>query len=894
MSWRLVFVLSAFVFFIPSFAYAADYYVDGNNIGATCNDTTNNGLSITAPFCTIQKAASTAVAGDTVFIRAGTYREVVTPTNSGTSGAKITYRPYNSETVIAKASQQINTWTSLGDQESTSGNLYVTGAETGTVSEYSSTTIATGNTINVQSSIKNHGQYALETTYDLSASTADGNENNRINQNITASNDVYTRFYFRVNSDFALKANTSRHDILRVRLDSSTNRGVVSIHQNASNQLYITARTEVPSATVIYAGTPGEITKNTWHYVEFRYKGGDAATGGAEVWLNGVSKGSNYSMNTSSLQVGRIELGGNSSGATEPVDGSIIYYDDIRVSTSAIGAFQAAGNANIYRSPATVSWTVRQVFENDNRLTGVADLNALTGAGQWFRDSGTNILYLRTSDGANPSTKTIEASRFNSVFDLSNKDYITIQNLTIGHNNNTSFGAVHLLNSDGVSITSNTIKDNLGSGVFLDNSKENTISSNTYTGNVRHFGGAVRLQNGSNTNTISNNSITGIGDDGGNGIFFCGDNTAACNNTGNNSNIVSGNIITNIKDSCIYLDTKNNNNSIEKNRCSNALRNPADDSEGGNGIHIALGSSNNIIRNNIVFNVERHGISIRSKTSSNENGTDNKIINNTVYNAGTTTGNGIDVQQSSFNTTVKNNIVYKAATSPINFDPDAVATAVSDYNLFYDEPGDVVGKWNSNTYTTFVAYQAASGQDMHSLSLNPLFTNAESGNFTLQDSSPAINAGTTVSEVTDDFAGTSRPYGIQFDMGAYESNIFGSIQNHQENTTPISYQAGFTMPKPPKCEAETPHDYPDLFQIKRTNKSSIVYFTPVSEANKYYIQYGPRDNMMHGVEFDHTENKGVIGFTINELNPQVEYYYRVRSGNGCAPGPWSAIRKEAK
>jgi hypothetical protein len=56
--------------------YATDYYVapTGSDSGPG---------TLVQPFQTIQKAASVMVAGDTAFIRAGTYRETVTPVKSG-------------------------------------------------------------------------------------------------------------------------------------------------------------------------------------------------------------------------------------------------------------------------------------------------------------------------------------------------------------------------------------------------------------------------------------------------------------------------------------------------------------------------------------------------------------------------------------------------------------------------------------------------------------------------------------------------------------------------------------------------------------------------------------------------------------------------------------------
>jgi Right handed beta helix region len=61
-------------------AYATDYYV------ATTGSDTNTG-TMAQPFATLQKGANTAAAGDTVYIRGGTY-SVVTPT---TAGAGITF-----------------------------------------------------------------------------------------------------------------------------------------------------------------------------------------------------------------------------------------------------------------------------------------------------------------------------------------------------------------------------------------------------------------------------------------------------------------------------------------------------------------------------------------------------------------------------------------------------------------------------------------------------------------------------------------------------------------------------------------------------------------------------------------------------------------------------------
>jgi parallel beta-helix repeat protein len=92
---KILFCLTVFFTITSSFA-GITYYVDGTN----GNNSLNDGKSVGAAWKTIQKAASTMVAGDTVKILAGTYRETVTPANSGTSSAYITYTSYGNGEVI--------------------------------------------------------------------------------------------------------------------------------------------------------------------------------------------------------------------------------------------------------------------------------------------------------------------------------------------------------------------------------------------------------------------------------------------------------------------------------------------------------------------------------------------------------------------------------------------------------------------------------------------------------------------------------------------------------------------------------------------------------------------------------------------------------------------------
>jgi hypothetical protein len=76
---------------------AATYYIDGSN-GSDSNPGT-----ITSPWTTISKANSILKAGDTVYIRGGTYEEKIAPANSGTTDNYIKYAAYEDEIVTITA-----------------------------------------------------------------------------------------------------------------------------------------------------------------------------------------------------------------------------------------------------------------------------------------------------------------------------------------------------------------------------------------------------------------------------------------------------------------------------------------------------------------------------------------------------------------------------------------------------------------------------------------------------------------------------------------------------------------------------------------------------------------------------------------------------------------------
>lgn len=132
--------------------------------------------------------------------------------------------------------------------------------------------------------------------------------------------------------------------------------------------------------------------------------------------------------------------------------------------------------------------------------------------------------------------------------------------------------------------------------------------------------------------------------------------------------------------------------------------------------------------------------------------------------------------------------------------------------------------------------------------------------------------------------------GLSYDQTAHSLSFtaahfttFTAVENTSSSTsTGISND-------PPSCGSWPPLGTPNLFQIDTSKNSATLYFMPVTDYLSYYfIAYGYKEgDWRFGTQFDSTQKNGVIKYTINELKPNMTYYFQVRGGNGCKPGKWS-------
>lgn len=149
------------------------------------------------------------------------------------------------------------------------------------------------------------------------------------------------------------------------------------------------------------------------------------------------------------------------------------------------------------------------------------------------------------------------------------------------------------------------------------------------------------------------------------------------------------------------------------------------------------------------------------------------MYNNTLVNGGAAGIHWNDV--GAVGSVFRNNIVIQdsevvgAAKNPLSIIGDGTAISSNntfDYNLYYYN-GAAIAKTGQPSTLSLAQWQASAGNpDQHSISTDSIFV-ANYTNLRLKRTSPAINAGTNTSLVTD-YSGNSRPQGGSYDLGAYE------------------------------------------------------------------------------------------------------------------------------
>jgi len=406
--------------------------------------------------------------------------------------------------------------------------------------------------------------------------------------------------------------------------------------------------------------------------------------------------------------------------------------------------------ANLYYANYTDQ--PKQVFFDGVLLTKNTVSKETLTTGEWFDDTVNNRIYLYD----NPSGHVVEGSDWARCIFTNNKSYLIFENLELRRSNGHNFWL------------------DTANGRFDDITVQNCIIRQAYNhGLGAGLGGFAETGEGVSTglqilnNEFIENGIQAVADGTGTGFAI---------NIGGNSPtdyiedvLVQGNT-SNGDSSGFKADWFANDQTWRENyiECVGT----AFACDGGQDItwEYNIIDNTNVDHSGFAFSIYRwegdpgppYGFAI-----------DNcRILNNVMYGY----KKGVNLEDDQVDTIVKNNIFYSnfSDNTPVQMEGGETRTGLDiNNNCYYTgeyTPAFTITGIGTYNYTEWQAL----GHDANSVNSNPLFVDASNGNFSLQDSSPCIDAGIDVS-LTSDYNGSLVPMGNGTpDIGAIEYARFDS------------------------------------------------------------------------------------------------------------------------
>jgi parallel beta-helix repeat protein len=501
------------------------------------------------------------------------------------------------------------------------------------------------------------------------------------------------------------------------------------------------------------------------------------------------------SLSTSGAQGTPIVIDSYGAGAPPVISGADL------VSAS---SWSACGNCSSHIWQAAVSVQPSVAIFDGVKGNKKPSREGLNGPRDWFWESGSLFVFSDNNPAASYSNPGVETGARPSGVDLTGISYVTIRNIQISGANAAPYAegagiwaiTVHLTGPtpESLDIAHVAVVNGAGDGIHLENANHCSIDDSVVANNE---GAGIKIYHSNGSFPITAASITNneIHHNHFNGIFIVGcprgercrskvypdglavtgirisGNKAHDNGAGiylheTNESIVSNNIAYSNTDTsrkgegyCVGL-SGSSGNTVEKNDCSKARL---------SGIELSIdtgsppwGSSDNVIRYNVVHDDGTHGIFTNYIPSQN-----NKIIYNLIYNHpqgscilanymghqihnNTCYNNreGIHLYVSSTtrqtgNISVKNNLIVRSSQYHVLVEPGVQGPVYFSNNDYYPDGGNSFALKGSAT--NFAGWRSNTGQDANSIVADPKFVSPAPGtsprDFALQPGSPAIGSG---------------------------------------------------------------------------------------------------------------------------------------------------------
>ena len=416
--------------------------------------------------------------------------------------------------------------------------------------------------------------------------------------------------------------------------------------------------------------------------------------------------------------------------------------------------------------------------------------------GSFYYDPAAATLYVWLADGSDPNRHVVEASVRRRVLYMG-RPWIVVEGLKFRHSNGSAFSqqgaAIELSSNSTLSRCDVQFTDFTGvaMGYLQSNSQllDSVVSNNgalgvvaSSTSNFRVAGNALNANNYRNFNPL----------------WHAGGFKGATRAYG----VVESNLVAYNNGSGVWFDYANSGMPIVIRYNYIHSNGPVD-----SGIFFEV-SKNGLIHNNVIANNARRGIYIAASDNT-------RVLNNTVTRIGGHAGiefGGMPREGATLtNNQMLNNIVSQGTTvqDVMLAKPNGgtIQGNTSNYNLVYRGLGQAIRLYSGAAYYDLPNWRTATGQDLNSLSADPLFVapTAEpaGANFQLQSASPAIDKGANLAGTVErDFLGALRPVGVGYDIGAFEAG--GTATAPPPPTTEPAPAPAPTEPAPTKPKGRKP------------------------------------------------------------------------------------------
>ncbi len=714
------------------------FYVDNRN-----GSDLNRGDSPSQPFASIAKINSLQLSGgQTVAFKAGEeWHEQLNISHSGTPGAPITYTSYgDGAQPILSAADPVSGWnpgSGAAPQEGCNAPAFCSGFESGNLGDWTAhhsnndttASITTAQSAHGSSSMAIYSNHGVDTRASVIQSIAAPGPNSTL----------AFRWYFLAPSG-SLKSNSALKMLYLASHGAQAGFATMTTDDagNPSTLDFYDTRhgLRILNPTRLTGYLPGQ-----WNEIEI-----DVAisftSGGGALYLNGnlLSQINNIDSSADqdidSAELGNVAFG----GAIAP--GGTIYFDDVKMSTSAnIGPFNAGIASNIwYRSQTTDPKLI-----NFNGQAGIPEnsVGAIISPNQFYWDGSTLYVYSfadpsgivevpqRSYSIQSPGSSYITVSglelrgaQMHDLFCTNSCSHWTVQNNTVNDSYST---AVYFQVNGGTSVESLFIVNNVVKGCGAGGIQINNGVGIVYIiGNdVSDFAKMYSPSNG--TQNMYADGIEMYSQSGREGTGYIVRNNVHEGGVGSSQDYGGG----------IHADTVAGVD-IEQNHIQNV---------NGDGIQLEKGSGS-VARYNLIVNAGTHqfdaGIVVRAGEGSS---VDNQLFEwNTVYGGWWACNLGV-TQNASYvlatNITFRKNICT-GATSGTQFYADQGANNTG--NAFYNNGFGVAFPnfilFNLVHAGSYADFDNAVGNWTASIEGDPQFVDPAHGDFTLRPTSPARGIGT--------------------------------------------------------------------------------------------------------------------------------------------------------